>query len=244
MEANETSICGDNGALTSGPPNSGETMLAKDLGNEAFLKGDVKKAMEHWNRGVRTCQYVLAKDVYEGEQKKIIQKLLCVLYVNLGAAYLKLHEYYSCLNVCNNALKLDSGCVKALYRKADSLFHLCRYTEAIHTLNILLSSHSDNVPARLLKSKCQQVLCSSRAKERKIMQKIFQNLSESLETTASNSFVKWSWSCSRHSVSALKRKWIYFKNVLKQTFNYAFLIPGNLEHLLFNLSHSGFFAKR
>lgn len=58
--------------------------------HQAFNEGNCEDAINHWNRGVRSCKTILSRNAYEGEKKKEIEDLLCTLNCNLAIGLLKL----------------------------------------------------------------------------------------------------------------------------------------------------------
>lgn len=149
---------------------------AKDLGNQAFKNGNIEEALEHWCRGVRSCQYILSKDAYEGAKKKDIEDLLNVLNLNLAAGFLKSKKFHSCIEKCDAVLKYTPDSSKALFRKADALFQLGRYAEGLESLALLLASDPSNIAARRLHSQGLRDSRAARLKEQKMMKKLFSTI--------------------------------------------------------------------
>ncbi|XP_068936898.1 tetratricopeptide repeat protein 12 isoform X2 [Petaurus breviceps papuanus] len=81
----------------------------KEKGNEAFLKGDYRMAVEHYSEGL----------------KKL--KDMKVLYTNRAQAYIKLEEYEKALVDCDWALKCDENYTKAYFHMGKAHLALKNY---------------------------------------------------------------------------------------------------------------------
>ncbi|CAN2388261.1 Tetratricopeptide repeat [Pristimantis euphronides] len=86
--------------------------VLKDLGNEAFTKGDYETAIEHYSEGLEKI-----KDIK-------------VLYTNRAQAYIKLEKYENAIHDCEWALKCDDKCVKAYVHMGKAHLGLKNYEEA------------------------------------------------------------------------------------------------------------------
>ncbi|XP_044134382.1 tetratricopeptide repeat protein 12 [Bufo gargarizans] len=84
----------------------------KDLGNEAFSKGDYETAILHYSDGLRKL-----KDMQ-------------VLYTNRAQAYIKLEKYQDAISDCEWALKCDDKCLKAYVHMGKAHLGLKNYEEA------------------------------------------------------------------------------------------------------------------
>ncbi|XP_066463011.1 tetratricopeptide repeat protein 12 isoform X2 [Eleutherodactylus coqui] len=84
----------------------------KDLGNEAFAKGDYETAIQHYSEGI--------------EKLKDMQ----VLYTNRAQAYIKLEKYENALSDCEWALKCDKRFVKAYVHMGKAHLGMKNYEEA------------------------------------------------------------------------------------------------------------------
>uniref|UniRef100_A0A4X2LV87 Uncharacterized protein n=1 Tax=Vombatus ursinus TaxID=29139 RepID=A0A4X2LV87_VOMUR len=82
----------------------------KEKGNEAFLKGDYRMAVQHYSEGL----------------KKL--KDMKVLYTNRAQAYIKLEEYEKALVDCDWALKCDENSTKAYFHMGKAHLALKNYS--------------------------------------------------------------------------------------------------------------------
>ncbi|XP_072467181.1 tetratricopeptide repeat protein 12 isoform X4 [Notamacropus eugenii] len=81
----------------------------KEKGNEAFLKGDYRMAVEHYSEGL-------------GKLKD-----MKVLYTNRAQAYIKLEDYEKALVDCDWALKCDENFTKAYFHMGKAHLALKNY---------------------------------------------------------------------------------------------------------------------
>ncbi|KAG8569191.1 hypothetical protein GDO81_014291 [Engystomops pustulosus] len=84
----------------------------KDLGNEAFAKGDYETAIQRYSEGL--------------EKMKDMQ----VLYTNRAQTYIKLKQYENAIRDCEWALKCDKTCVKAYVHMGKAHLGLKNYLKA------------------------------------------------------------------------------------------------------------------
>ncbi|XP_074072797.1 tetratricopeptide repeat protein 12 isoform X2 [Macrotis lagotis] len=82
----------------------------KEKGNEAFLKGDYRMAVQHYTEGLKKL-----KDME-------------VLYTNRAQAYIKLEEYEKALVDCEWALKCDQNSTKAYFHMGKAHLALKNYS--------------------------------------------------------------------------------------------------------------------
>ena len=98
----------------------------KDLGNKAFAGGDYAGAIEHFSRALKLT----------GPN--------CIYYTNRAAAYLRASRAAEALKDAEEAVSLDPQYVKALFRRAQALEALNRYTDAVaayeHGLTVMPDS--------------------------------------------------------------------------------------------------------
>lgn len=84
----------------------------KTQGNTEFKNNNFTKAIELYTRAIET---------YDGEAS---------YYANRAACYLSMKKYLKCIEDCNETLRKDPAFVKAMKRKAKSLFLLGKLPEA------------------------------------------------------------------------------------------------------------------
>lgn len=103
-----------------------KSLEEKNLGNEAFRKGDYPTAIRHYTEAINRNP----KDH--------------VLYSNRAASYTKLGEYVLGEKDCDKALELDPNFVKAYTRKGHIQFFLKQYHKCLETYDKGLKLDPDN----------------------------------------------------------------------------------------------------
>lgn len=93
-----------------------EAEKLKGKGNDAFNKGQYTEAIGHYNMAIT----------------KISSNP--VLYTNRAQAHIKLKDFNSAIEDCNQAIKIDPKCVKAFVHKAKALQAQGKFDEAITVL--------------------------------------------------------------------------------------------------------------
>uniref|UniRef100_A0AAY4CR37 C3H1-type domain-containing protein n=1 Tax=Denticeps clupeoides TaxID=299321 RepID=A0AAY4CR37_9TELE len=101
--------------------------LVKNLfgeGNDVFSEGEWTRAVELYTEALNIAEYAETEDIIisSGIREK--------LYANRAAAYLNIGFHDQALGDCEQALQLNSGNYRALYRKAMSLKEMGRHSEA------------------------------------------------------------------------------------------------------------------
>lgn len=84
----------------------------KEKGNEAFRAGDYEEALEHYNTSIKVNSNIIT-------------------YNNRAMTYIKLQRYKDALNDCNIVLSIEHTNIKALLRRAVSLEHLGKLSQAL-----------------------------------------------------------------------------------------------------------------
>eukprot|EP00245_Coleochaete_scutata_P016748 TRINITY_DN793_c0_g1_i1.p1 TRINITY_DN793_c0_g1~~TRINITY_DN793_c0_g1_i1.p1 ORF type:complete len:464 (-),score=108.03 TRINITY_DN793_c0_g1_i1:406-1797(-) len=100
----------------------------KNEGNEAYNRGENVTAIQEYTKALSTFRYfvkdgdrfdlVNAHDSYGPEERAEMERLLVNIYVNLAVCLLRSKEPEAAMYACNEALKMDEGNMKALYRRA------------------------------------------------------------------------------------------------------------------------------
>jgi tetratricopeptide (TPR) repeat protein len=115
----------------------------KDLGNKAFVGGDYAGAIEHFSRALKLA----------GPN--------CIYYTNRAAAYLRASRAAEALKDAEEAVSLDPQYVKALFRRAQALEALDRYTDAVaayeHGLTVMADSDQLLQGLKSAKQKAEKV---------------------------------------------------------------------------------------
>ncbi|KAM8786148.1 sperm-associated antigen 1 [Rhynchonycteris naso] len=97
----------------------------KEKGNEAFHSGDYEEAVKYYTRSLSVLPTVVA-------------------YNNRAQAELKLQNWNSAFQDCEEVLKLEPGNIKALLRRATTYKHQNKLQEAIEDLSKVLDVEPDN----------------------------------------------------------------------------------------------------
>ncbi|XP_075047421.1 tetratricopeptide repeat protein 12 [Mixophyes fleayi] len=84
----------------------------KDLGNEAYGKGDYESAVQRYSEGLEKLRD------------------MPILYTNRAQAYIKLEKYQNAITDCEWALKCDEKCLKAYFHMGKAYLGLKNYDEA------------------------------------------------------------------------------------------------------------------
>uniref|UniRef100_A0A6Q2XWX4 C3H1-type domain-containing protein n=1 Tax=Esox lucius TaxID=8010 RepID=A0A6Q2XWX4_ESOLU len=93
-------------------------------GNDIFNEGEWTRAIEMYTEALSIAEYANSEDI------TVSTVLLEKLYANRAAAYLNIGLHDEALADCENALQLNEGNHRALYRKARALKELGRHKEA------------------------------------------------------------------------------------------------------------------
>jgi serine/threonine-protein phosphatase 5 len=107
-------------------------------GNDAFKTGDAKQAVYKYS-----CAIVFAPDN-------------AVLFSNRAAAHIKLEEYGSSLHDAEQAIKLDSGFIKAHYRRGASHMALGKFGDAVDDFRLVLKLKPGDAEAKKRLQYCKK----------------------------------------------------------------------------------------
>ncbi|XP_075460151.1 tetratricopeptide repeat protein 12 [Ascaphus truei] len=101
----------------------------KDLGNEAFVRGDYEAAVQRYSEGMDKLKDMPA------------------LYTNRAQAYIKLERYANAVTDCEWALKCNEQCIKAYVHMGRAYLGLKDYTEArkCYKKMIEINSNQENL---------------------------------------------------------------------------------------------------
>ena len=108
--------------------------LLKDAGNELFLKGELQKARDEYEKGLRVFERNgLSTTPVNADETEMLGKqssseegveLLSSLLANRAAVNLRLFQYQQCLYDANLAIKFKPNYEKAWARRGESLYGL------------------------------------------------------------------------------------------------------------------------
>ncbi|VWU48191.1 tetratricopeptide repeat family protein, putative [Hepatocystis sp. ex Piliocolobus tephrosceles] len=162
-------------ASTNSSENEKET---KDDANEKYKNGDYKGAVDTWERGLKSINYILSKkNELTSERLKIFQKMHSTYCSNIAQGYMKLNEYSECVKYSLLAQKNDKTNVKIYFRLGKGYFMLGEYDKAIEVLKegIKIDKNSSLINLIELVQKKKKLHLE---KEKYMMKYIFQRLKE------------------------------------------------------------------
>jgi len=103
-------------------PITNASVEIKTAGNFYFKKQDFSKAKYKYNKALRYMNQLREKDTMSPEEIETVSKTFVLpLLLNVAAAELKLKDYDTCLENCEEALDIDPSSVKAMFRKGQAL---------------------------------------------------------------------------------------------------------------------------
>jgi choline-sulfatase len=114
------------------PPTMNSIMRDKNKANELFLQGNYQLAAIHYTKALQYCAELVDSDPAAEEKAKDVK---LSLFLNLALAYIKLDMFDDAMLPCDDALKLDTTNVKALYRRATVLYQKHKFDDAIKDLD-------------------------------------------------------------------------------------------------------------
>ncbi|KAH1089538.1 hypothetical protein J1N35_016795 [Gossypium stocksii] len=129
----------------------------KEQGNALFKAGKFERASKRYEKAVSFIEYDSSFNDEEKKQAKLL-KVNCNL--NNAASKLKLKDYKQAAKLCTKVLELDSGNVKALYRRAQAYIQLVDLDLAEADIKKALEIDPDNrdvkLEYRVLKEKIKE----------------------------------------------------------------------------------------
>ncbi|KAB2014403.1 hypothetical protein ES319_D09G222500v1 [Gossypium barbadense] len=129
----------------------------KEEGNALFKAGKFERASKRYEKAVSFIEYDSSFNDEEKKQAKLL-KVNCNL--NNAASKLKLKDYKQAAKLCTKVLELDSGNVKALYRRAQAYIQLVDLDLAEADIKKALEIDPDNrdvkLEYRVLKEKIKE----------------------------------------------------------------------------------------
>ncbi|CDJ53213.1 hypothetical protein, conserved [Eimeria brunetti] len=149
----------------------------KEEGLRAFRAGDWRSATDAWSRGLRTLEYILAReDEFDEDKKKEFVTMQQSYLLNLSLSTLKEGRWAACILYCDKALQRDPKALKALYRKAQAQQGLGDFDGALATIDRYLSVSPDSPLAVSLQTQLRHLKAAHAVKEKKLLQGMFRNL--------------------------------------------------------------------
>ncbi|XP_078539163.1 zinc finger CCCH domain-containing protein 7B [Lissotriton helveticus] len=121
-------------------------------GNDLYREGDLQLALGQYTEGLNVSEYGTSDGV------TMAQELDCKLYVNRAACYFNMELYEKALEDCEIALHVDKDNMRALFRKARTLYQLGRHKEANECNRHCLLSHPNDESVTSLGQELSQKL--------------------------------------------------------------------------------------
>lgn len=173
------------------PPADGQSSSSsadsvKEEGLCAFRAGNWRGATDAWSRGLRTLEYILAKeDEFDDDKKKEFVAMQQSYLLNLSLSTLKEGRWAACILYCDKALKNDPTALKALYRKAQAQQELGDFDAALTTVDRYLDVSPESPLALSLQSQLRHQKAAHAIREKKLLQGMFRNLEHDPRSAAS-----------------------------------------------------------
>eukprot|EP00903_Cladosiphon_okamuranus_P011993 g11262.t1 len=127
----------------------------KQMGNDRFKRGK-KNAMYY--RHAQQAYTEGLRNVRLGDGSPELNAIAAALLANRAAANLALKNYGSCRKDCDEALALDPGNVKCIYRKAKAELLLRRHGDALEACEEGLKIDPSNADFLKIKKECDRAL--------------------------------------------------------------------------------------
>ncbi|KAG8484395.1 hypothetical protein CXB51_022815 [Gossypium anomalum] len=129
----------------------------KEEGNALFKAGKFERASKRYEKAV---SFIECDSSFNDEEKKQAKLLKVNCNLNNAASKLKLKDYKQAAKLCTKVLELDSGNVKALYRRAQAYIQLVDLDLAEADIKKALEIDPDNrdvkLEYRVLKEKIKE----------------------------------------------------------------------------------------
>eukprot|EP01095_Lingulamoeba_sp_RSL-Kostka_P006790 TRINITY_DN214_c2_g1_i1.p1 TRINITY_DN214_c2_g1~~TRINITY_DN214_c2_g1_i1.p1 ORF type:complete len:250 (-),score=101.54 TRINITY_DN214_c2_g1_i1:170-919(-) len=180
--------------------NSAEDHKVK--GNDAFRKGELKKALKNYHFAhmyIRGVEQNGSKSGMGGmggmgsilqqkqpklssEEEDRANELYISTFSNMAAVHLKLLEYKKCVNDCNKVLDRDENNVKALYRRGCAYLKIKDLDAAQEDLENIISIDPNNGSAKKQLKICKKAQKKYEENEKKRYQRMFKKQIQKNET--------------------------------------------------------------
>lgn len=95
-----------------------QAQLFKEKGTKFFKEEKLNHAIKQYKKAIEFLQY---ETEWNDEQKTVVNQIQLAAQLNLALCCLKVGDTASARSHCDEALGLDSGCVKALFRRGQAL---------------------------------------------------------------------------------------------------------------------------
>lgn len=109
----------------------------------------------------------------EIEQRKELDRILLLGYLNLALCYLKTNKPKECISQCDKALAIDSRNVKAHFRKGLAYLQNGDHESALKHFELVLEIDPGNPEAKLHRSTCHNALKSYYQQQKDVYKNLF-----------------------------------------------------------------------
>lgn len=138
---------------------------------ELFKGGNYAHATQRYIKALAHCGKFV--DLVTDEDKKEVETLTLSLHLNLALLYIKQDSHKKALASADDALKIDSGNPKGLYRKALALEALKDFREALATLKAAVAAAPEDSALAKAQTRIQAKLTAETQKEKRMYSKMF-----------------------------------------------------------------------
>lgn len=154
--------------------------MKKEKGNKAYKEGNTTRAIAMYDKAVTIINY---DKNFSEDLKHRCRDLKKSCWLNLAAAHLKNHNYKEVKANCTKVIDIDSGNIKALYRRAQAFMATVDYVEAECDIKRGLDEEPGNAELLALQKKLKVAMRSQNKKEAALYSKMFAGLGGSDKAT-------------------------------------------------------------
>ena len=140
-------------------------------GNRSFSSGTFARAARRYSSAVNA---IAINQNYTADEKSAVQKVGLLCFLNRAQCCLKLEQWAAARRDCEMALKIDSGSVKAHYRRGVACANLGQWEDAKTSLERVLAEEAANVGARRELQRVKLALKEATQRERKAYARAFE----------------------------------------------------------------------
>ena len=148
----------------------------KQQGNQKLKAGDLARAMRRYE----SAKSVLASDYkMDDDQKEKAKAMKVTIFTNMAVVEAKLGNQEAVFKNCEEALKLDENCVKALFRRGSIYSKRTDFDRAQADFDKLLSVDPDNAPVKKELALLKKRVAKETAKSKKQFGGMFDKMAAS-----------------------------------------------------------------
>mmetsp|Transcript_30413 Transcript_30413/g.70028 ORF Transcript_30413/g.70028 Transcript_30413/m.70028 type:complete len:274 (-) Transcript_30413:52-873(-) len=149
-----------------------------EKGKEEYNKGNYAEALKSWQRSMKSVKYITDKGLYKDKPDQLaeVAQMEQKLWLNMAQGYLKVRDWGQAVDYSNLVLAREPENSKALYRKAQALYELNKFTEACETIETLLTSEPENAAAKALLAQMRRGQEKYREKAKKLSKKMLSGI--------------------------------------------------------------------